>query len=115
MLRSHLFMEAQGRSVSKLFHAFPPRLSKQVADIASPTLWGTEEGETWHGWLIPPSPALLPSPLGRADHAPAQQHREQHDTVMDSPRETQRHHSRLRDQVLGEGKAGAAFSLLQSF
>lgn len=41
------------------------------------------------------SPALLPSPICRADDAPAQQHREQHDIVMDSPRETQRHHSGL--------------------
>lgn len=40
-------------------------------------------------------PALLPSPICRTDDAPAQQHREQHDTVMDSPRETQRHHSGL--------------------
>lgn len=40
-------------------------------------------------------PALLPSPICRANDAPAQQHWEQHDAVMDSPRETQRHHSGL--------------------
>lgn len=48
---------------------------------------------------------LFPSPICRAHHAPAQQHGEQHDAVVDSPGETQRHHSRLRDQVLREGKA----------
>lgn len=62
MLRSHLFMEAQGRSVSKLFHAFPPRLSKQVADIASPThaVGGQWRGKPGTGGsFLPPLPSFL--------------------------------------------------------
>lgn len=59
MLRSHLLMETQGRPVSKLFHAFPPRLSKQVPGRASPILYGMVEGETWRRWLIPPLPSFL--------------------------------------------------------
>lgn len=51
---------------------------------------GVVEGRVWHTWLIP---ALFPSPICRTYDAPAQQHREQHDTVVDTPRETQRHHS----------------------
>lgn len=59
MLRSHLLMETWGRPVLKFFHAFPPRLSKQVAGRASPTLCGMVKGETWHRCLIPSLPSFL--------------------------------------------------------
>lgn len=50
----------------------------------------------WRGSLAQmahSSPALFSSPICRAYDAPTQQHREQHDTVVDSSRETQWHHS----------------------
>lgn len=59
VLRSHLLMETWGRPVSKLFHAFPPRLSKQVTGRAFPTLCGMVEGEACCRWLIPSLPSFL--------------------------------------------------------
>lgn len=59
MLRPHLPTETCGRPVSELFHAFPPRLSKQVPGRQSPTLMWDGGGGAWHRWLIPPLPSFL--------------------------------------------------------